>query len=154
MTYGEGPGALAIAHRGGAALAPENSLAAFGLASALGMGYLETDIRLTSDGQLVCFHDGTLERVTSATGLVRSKSLHELRALRINGIEPIPTLDEALDAFPEQYFAGDLKDQAAIRPLVKSLQSRQEVAPRRLSPMRSVDGDDELPSGCRRRKSA
>ncbi len=69
MAYGEGPGALAIAHSGGAALATENSLAAFGLASALGMSYLESDIRLTSDGQLVCFHDGTLARVPSTPGL-------------------------------------------------------------------------------------
>ena len=129
MTYGEGSGPLAIAHRGGAALAQENSLAAFGLASALGLRYLETDIRVTCDGQLVCFHDDTLERVTSATGPVRSKSLHELRALRINGIEPIPTFDEALDAFPEQCFTVDLKDQAAIAPLVKSLQ-RKGVAER------------------------
>ncbi len=124
MTYGEGSGPLAIAHRGGAALAQENSLAAFALASALGLRYLETDIRVTSDGQLVCFHDDTLERVTSATGPVRSRSLSELRALRINGIEPIPTLEEALDAFPEACFTVDLKDQAAIEPLVKSLQRR------------------------------
>jgi len=113
-----------IAHRGGAGLAQENSLAAFGLASALGLRYLETDIRVTRDGHLVCFHDETLGRVTSATGLVRSKSLQELRALRINGIESIPSFDEALDAFPEQFFSVDLKDEAAIEPLVKSLRRR------------------------------
>ena len=129
MIYGHGPGPLAIAHRGGAGLAPENSLAAFALASALGLRYLETDIRVTCDGHLVCFHDDTLGRVTSAKGLVRAKSLHELRALRINGIEPIPTLDEALGAFPEQCFTVDLKDQAAIEPLLKSLK-RKGVAER------------------------
>ncbi len=129
MIYGEGHGPLAIAHRGGSGLAQENSLAAFHLASALGLRYLETDIRVTSDGQLVCFHDDTLDRVTSATGPVRSKSLHELRPLRINGVEPIPTLNEALDAFPEQCFTVDLKDRAAIEPLVKSLQ-RKGVAQR------------------------
>jgi len=129
MTYGEGYGPLAIAHRGGAALAQENSLAAFGLASALGLRYLETDIRVTDDRHLVCFHDDALDRVTSATGPVRSKSLRELRALRINGIEPIPTFDEALDAYPEQCFTVDVKDQAGIAPLVKSLQ-RKGVAER------------------------
>jgi glycerophosphoryl diester phosphodiesterase len=129
MSYGEGPGPLAIAHRGGAALAQENSLVAFGLASGLGLRYLETDVRVTSDGHLVCFHDETLERVTSARGPVRSKSLRELRTLRINEIEPIPTFDEALDAFPEQCFTVDLKDQSAIEPLVKSLQ-RKGVAER------------------------
>lgn len=124
MAYGEGYGPLAIAHRGGSALAHENSLAAFELASALGLKYLETDIRVTGDGQLVCFHDDTLERVTSAAGPVRSKSLRELRALRINGAEPIPTFDEALDAFPNQFFTVDIKDRAGIAPLVKSLQRR------------------------------
>jgi glycerophosphoryl diester phosphodiesterase len=124
MTYGEGSGPLAIAHRGGGALAPENSLAAFGLSSALGLRYLETDVRVTCDGELVCFHDDTLQRVTSATGLVRSRSLDELGALRINGVEPIPTFDEALDAFPNQCFSVDLKDEDGIAPLVKSLRRR------------------------------
>jgi glycerophosphoryl diester phosphodiesterase len=129
MSYGEGPGPLAIAHRGGSALAQENSLAAFGLASGLGLRYLETDVRVTSDGHLVCFHDETLDRVTSATGPVRSKSLRELHALRINGIEPIPSFDEALDAFPDQFFTVDSKDLAGLEPLVKSLQ-RKGVAER------------------------
>lgn len=129
MSYSEGSGPLAIAHRGGAGLAQENSLAAFALASALGLRYLETDIRMTRDGHLVCFHDATLERVTSATGPVRSQSLRDLRALRINGIEPIPTFGEALDAFPEQFFSVDLKDKASIEPLVKILR-RKGVAER------------------------
>jgi len=120
---------MAIAHRGGAALAQENSLAAFALASALGLRYLETDVRVTCDGQLACFHDERLDRVTSAAGPVRSKSMRELRALRINGTEPIPTFDEALDAFPNQFFTVDLKDRAGIEPLVKSLQ-RKGVAKR------------------------
>jgi len=129
MSYGEGPGPLAIAHRGGGALAQENSLVAFGLASGLGLRYLETDVRLTSDGHLVCFHDEMLGRVTSATGPVRSKSLRQLRTLRINGIERIPTFDEALDAFPDQCFTVDPKDQAGLAPLVKSLR-RKGVAER------------------------
>jgi glycerophosphoryl diester phosphodiesterase len=129
MSYGEEPGPLAIAHRGGAALAQENSLLAFGLAAGLGLRYLETDVRVTSDGHLVCFHDETLQRVTSATGPVRLKSLRELRALRINGTEPIPTFDEALDAFPNQCFTVDPKDQAGFGPLVRSLK-RQGVAER------------------------
>jgi glycerophosphoryl diester phosphodiesterase len=56
-------------------------------------------------------------------------SLRELRALRINGIEPIPSFEEALEAFPEQFFSVDLKDQVAIEPLVKTLQ-RKGVAER------------------------
>src|ERR1035437_1796577 len=122
MSYGEESGPLAIAHRGGAALAQENSLNAFGLASGLGLRYLETDVRVTSDGHLVCFHDETLERVTDATGPVRSKSLRRAPPLANNGNEPIPTFDEALDAFPGQCFTVDPKDQAGLAPLVRSLQ--------------------------------
>ncbi len=120
---------MAIAHRGGGGLAQENSLAAFGLASGLGLRYLETDVRVTSDGHLMCFHDETLDRVTSATGPIQSRSLLELRALRINGIEPIPTFNEALDAFPDQCFTVDTKDQRGLAPLVKCLQ-RKGVAER------------------------
>jgi len=129
MSYGEGSGPLAIAHRGGGALAQENSLAAFAVASGLGLRYLETDVRVTSDGHLVCFHDERLDRVTTAKGPLRSKSLHELRALRINAMEPIPTFDEALEAFPDQCFTIDSKDLAGLEPLVKSLQ-RKGVAER------------------------
>jgi glycerophosphoryl diester phosphodiesterase len=79
MAYGSEPAPMALAHRGGAALATENTLAAFGLASALGLRYLETDVRLTSDGQLVCFHDATLDRVTDGRGEVRHHDLARVR---------------------------------------------------------------------------
>src|SRR6478735_1221909 len=64
MAYGEGPGPIAIAHRGGAGLGVENSMQAFARSTALGVRYLETDVRVTADGELVCFHDATLDRVT------------------------------------------------------------------------------------------
>jgi glycerophosphoryl diester phosphodiesterase len=124
MAYGSEPAPLALAHRGGAALAPENTLAAFGLSSALGLRYLETDVRLTSDGQLVCFHDATLDRVTDGRGEVRHHDLAGLRRLRVHGREPVPTLAEALEAFPDARFTIDLKDRAAIAPLVQLLRCR------------------------------
>ena len=61
--YGDETTPLAIAHRGGAAMAPENTLDAFALSVALGVRYLETDVKVTADGELMCFHDETLERV-------------------------------------------------------------------------------------------
>jgi glycerophosphoryl diester phosphodiesterase len=122
MAYGTESGPLALAHRGGAALAPENTLAAFALATALGVRYLETDVRLTADGTLVCFHDATLDRVTGGRGPVARHTLASLRGLRVSGREPIPTLAEALETFPAANFTVDLKDRAAILPLVKLLQ--------------------------------
>lgn len=123
MAYASYAGPLAIAHRGGAALAPENTLAAFSRSVALGVRYLETDVRLTADGELVCFHDETLDRVTGHRGKVRSRTLAELRGIRV-GCEPICTLREALDAFPDARFTVDLKDGAAIAPLAAVLAER------------------------------
>ena len=124
MAYGSEFGPIALAHRGGAALAPENTLAAFGRAAALGFRYLETDVKLTADGHLVCFHDNTLDRVTDGRGPVDRQTLAGLRALRVHGREPIPTLTEALEAFPEARFTVDLKDRGAIGPLIKVLQHK------------------------------
>jgi len=123
MAYGSESGPLALAHRGGAALAPENTLAAFGLATALGYRYLETDVRVSSDGHLVCFHDATLDRVTHLRGPVSRQPLARLGRLRVQG-EPIPTLTDALEAYPRARFTVDLKDRAAIAPLAKVLQHR------------------------------
>jgi len=124
MSYGAETGPLAIAHRGGAGLAPENTLAAFARATALGVRYLETDLRPTSDGALVCFHDETLDRVTAARGRVASRTVRGVRSLRVAGVEQVPTLVEALEAFPEARFTVDLKDAAAIAPLVQVLRRR------------------------------
>src|SRR5687767_11923495 len=96
MRYGEEHGPLAIAHRGGLALGPENTLATFARATALGVRYLETDVHTTNDGALVCFHDATLARVTGAPGAVSDHSQLSLRRLRVDDREPIPTLAEAI----------------------------------------------------------
>jgi len=130
MRYGEEHGPLAIAHRGGLALGPENTLATFARATALGMRYLETDVHTTSDGALVCFHDLTLARLTGATGGVADYSLSALRRLRVEGREPIPTLAEAMAAFPETRFAIDLKDDAAGPALVALLSANPSWARR------------------------
>lgn len=99
-------------------------MAAFGLATALGFRYLETDVRLTADGQLVCFHDETVDRVTRHRGRVASYTLRELRGIPLHGGQPVCTLGEALEAFPDANFTVDLKDQPAIEPLVRLLRHR------------------------------
>jgi len=121
MRYGDSVAPLAIAHRGGAGLGPENTLATFGIASALGFQYLETDVRLTRDGHVVCFHDSTLDRATDGRGRVRHHRLADLKALRVGGQEQIPMLADALDAFPFANFTVDLKDEEAIEPLARLL---------------------------------
>jgi glycerophosphoryl diester phosphodiesterase len=59
-----------VAHRGSRILWPENTMIAFSEAVGLGFEWLETDLHMTSDGTLVCFHDGTLDRTTDRSGPV------------------------------------------------------------------------------------
>jgi glycerophosphoryl diester phosphodiesterase len=111
----DGPGALVIAHRGGAGLRPENTLAAFSHAVEIGADVLEMDIQRTADGAIVCLHDRTVDRTTDGRGRVDSLTLSELRKLdagynwsadggrshpfRGNGIQ-VPTLEEVFTRFP------------------------------------------------------
>lgn len=114
VTYGEEPGPLAIAHRGGMALGPENTLATFGRTTALGVHHLETDVRTTRDGALVCFHDATLRRTTGERGSVADLDLVDVRRLRVDGREPVPTLAEAMHSLPTARWAIDLKDERSV----------------------------------------
>jgi glycerophosphoryl diester phosphodiesterase len=69
---------MVIAHRGGAALAPENTLAAFEKARSLGVDVIEFDVRMTRDGHLVVVHDLSINRTTNGEGGVHEFSLEEI----------------------------------------------------------------------------
>lgn len=94
-----------IAHRGYSSVAPENTLASFNAAADAGYNYVETDIRLTKDGVWVLMHDATVTRTTNGIGKVSSKTLAQMKALKMAGVnglkaypnEKVPTLDEFLD---------------------------------------------------------
>ncbi|GAA4334512.1 hydrolase [Streptomyces venetus] len=62
----DGTAPLVVAHRGGSAYAPENTLAAVDKAAELGIGWVENDVQRTSDGELVVVHDDNLRRTTDA----------------------------------------------------------------------------------------
>lgn len=70
---------LVIAHRGASGLAPENTLAAFKLAIALGADGVEMDVQMSADGCPVVIHDRRLHRTTNGAGVV---SVHPLDYLR------------------------------------------------------------------------
>ena len=108
------------AHRGWSAKYPENTMAAYKAAAELGVDQIETDIRITADGELVLIHDATVDRTTNGTGLVREKTLAELRALdagswkgeEFAGLQ-IPTLKEFMDfiaTLPEMTIDFELKE--------------------------------------------
>lgn len=92
-----------LAHRGGGALAPENTLAGLRAAAAHGFRGVEFDAKLTRDGVAVLMHDETLDRTTNARGPVAQANWTALERLdagswcdrRFAG-EPIPTLTAAL----------------------------------------------------------
>lgn len=115
------PGPLAFAHRGGDLGHPENSLAAFEAAVALGYRYLETDVHATRDGVLVAFHDSRLDRVTDHAGAVAELPWDTVRRARIGGTEPVPLLEDLLDAFPAARFNVDVKAAPAVGPLVEAI---------------------------------
>src|SRR2546426_10500886 len=110
------PAPIAIAHRGGAEEAPENTLEAFGAAVALGYRYLETDAHLTRDGVVVAFHDPRLAKVADRSGAIADLSIAEVEAagadyafstdggrnfpFRGRGVR-VPRLDEVLLRWPE-----------------------------------------------------
>jgi glycerophosphoryl diester phosphodiesterase len=94
--------AAPIAHRGlhgrfGDRYRSENSLSAFQFAAEHRLA-IELDVRLTSDGRAVVFHDRDLERMTGVHRAIAETSLGDIRGLRLHGTdESIPTLAEVLD---------------------------------------------------------
>ena len=92
-----------IGHRGAAGHAPENTLVSIRKAAALGVRWVEFDVRLSRDGEPVLFHDDALDRTTDGRGWVAERTLSQLRALDAGSWfgsafagERIPTLGEAL----------------------------------------------------------
>ena len=109
---------VVLAHRGFAPDGGENSMAAFDAAVALGCEYVETDVHTTTDGVVVAFHDESLERVTDSAGLVDDLPWEVVRAARITGGHPIPTLAELLQRHPTLRVNIDLKSDTAVEPTV------------------------------------
>lgn len=72
---------LVIAHRGASALAPENTLAAFSLAIALGADGVEMDVQMSADGRPVVIHDARVSRTTNGAGTVSRLTLDQLQRL-------------------------------------------------------------------------
>ena len=93
-----------IAHRGASLAAPENTMAAFRKAAAMGAECIETDLHLSRDGRLVVLHDATLNRTTNGDGLVKNFTYAELRKLDAGSWfseefkgERMPTVEDLLD---------------------------------------------------------
>ncbi len=95
---------LAIAHRGASGYAPENTLAAFRRAVALGVTFIETDLQLTRDAHFVALHDEMVNRTTNGQGSIQHMTLAEVRRLDAGSWfgsefmgERIPTLQDIVE---------------------------------------------------------
>ncbi|HEX5106946.1 MAG TPA: glycerophosphodiester phosphodiesterase [Vicinamibacterales bacterium] len=116
MHFFDNPRPLVFAHRGGCALGPENTLAAFDLGMAAGADGLELDVHLSSDGIVVVHHDVTLDRTTDASGPIAARTAAELALVNagngltvtgeaVTGAHPgsmtgVPTLRDVLRRYP------------------------------------------------------
>ena len=115
---------LKIGHRGAKGHAPENTLISFQTAMDLDVDGIELDVHLTSDNHLIVNHDDTLNRTTSGTGLINSFTVSELKALRIDNLHEIPTLEEVLDLIDKKIFVNiELKGKNTAKPVVDVIES-------------------------------
>jgi glycerophosphoryl diester phosphodiesterase len=137
---------LLIAHRGGAKLAPENTLPAFRRAVQWwGADILELDVQPTRDGEAVVIHDAMLDRTTNGSGLVAAHTLREIRELdagfhftpdggrsfpfRGRGVR-VSTLREVLLDLPDVRVNAEIKDkgvQDAVWKTVEELNASERV---------------------------
>ena len=115
---------LVFAHRGGAKLAPENTIAAFANGLALGSDGIECDVHLSRDGVPVVIHDKTLERTTDTAGPVNARTADELsrvdagyRFVALDGSTPyrghgvgVPTLEHVLREFRDTRVIVEMKE--------------------------------------------
>lgn len=139
---------LVFAHRGGAALRPENTVEAFAHALAAGADGLELDVRLSSDGEVVVLHDATLDRTTDATGPVSTRIADALARVdaghhfapadgypwRRRGLG-VPRLRDVLDQFP------------AVPVLVEMKADSAELAERTVATVRAARAADRVVLG-------
>lgn len=97
---------------------------AFAHAVSLGYRYVELDVRATIDLEVVVFHDATLDRMAGQRGTIERSWWRELRPVRVLGSEPIPRLEEVLDAWPDLRITVEMKDDAVLAPLARLLRLR------------------------------
>src|SRR5262245_40499682 len=82
---------LVFAHRGGAGLAPENTIAAFDNGLALGADGLELDVHVSRDGVVVVHHDRTLDRTTTWRGPIADRTADELARVHVPALADVLT---------------------------------------------------------------
>ena len=123
-----------IAHRGASGHRAENTRAAFDLAISMGADAIETDVQITSDGELVLFHDSRVDRTSDGRGPVASYALERLRTLDVGswaggdtGPQRVLTLRQMVDEYLGQIpVVFEIKDPRAT---VATIQVLRDLEP-------------------------
>ncbi|MGI8888765.1 MAG: glycerophosphodiester phosphodiesterase family protein [Nocardioidaceae bacterium] len=150
---------IAYAHRGGALTGAnvglENTMVAFQTAVDMGYRYIETDVHATRDGALLAFHDATLDRATDGTGAIARQTISELRSVKMDGREPIPSLNEILSTWAHLRVNIDAKSDSCVGPLVAAIEGHRawdRVCVASFSPVRTrllrTLLDPRVPTAC------
>lgn len=117
MTSPSSPQLLCIGHRGARGHEPENTLRSVRRGLELGAHGIEIDVWFI-DGELLVFHDATLDRTTNGHGSIARKSFAQLRALDAGGGERIPTLREVFETVDRRAFINiELKGRRTAGPV-------------------------------------
>ena len=124
-------GLLYVAHRGASYLAPENTLASIQLAWELGADAAECDVMLTSDNQVILFHDKTTKKLTGESHTIQEASWEQLKKLSVKPRdtnlskyenEPIPLLENVLGTIPDdRMLVIEIKTGPEILPYLKTV---------------------------------
>lgn len=124
-----------IAHRGASGYAPENTRAAFDRAIAMRADWIETDLQMTTDGEVVLFHDAFVDRTSDGHGPVVDHSLAELRGFDLGAWfgpsfagQRVLTAREMIDEYLARIpIVFEIKDPRATRPLIALLTERGAI---------------------------
>lgn len=161
---------LVVAHRGAAALAPENTMEAYRLAYEARADAIELDVHLSQDGQMPLIHDDTIDRTTDGAGSVAGFSMEALRRfdagarfIAPDGSTPfagkgyrIPTLPEVLEWLPSDIgLVVEIKARAAVPQVIEALREHPVRTEKRVSLIsfeeaaidEAHDLDPDLPTG-------
>lgn len=112
-----------LSHRGLSNQHPENTLAAFAAALSAGFDGLETDVRISADGEAILFHDRLSPSGQPVYCLTRTELSHQVGYI-------VPTLNEALDAFPSAFWNIELKTTTClpkVSSIIKAIHHQTEV---------------------------
>lgn len=110
---------VVVPHRGGGGEVPENTWSAVEHVGALGLKWMETDLRVTADGVVVLSHDADLVRMCGLDRTLAQTSWDELAGMDAGDGRGFARLDEVLSAYPRLSLNVDLKDAAVVQPALQ-----------------------------------